>query len=208
MSLEAYLLYLSVLAAFFAAPPDTSQLLIMTHSLRHGLRKSLATVAEDLTANTLQILLAGFGLTIVIAAHAQALSVIIWAGVAYLCWLGLRLFIRKNRAATPVEAAPGRLFRQGFFTSSANPYAVVFFAALFPQFIDAALPIWPQLLILGGTYLVVDGALLILWGLIAQRRLRRIQSLQGRWLNRFSGGLMIAGTALLASKDIESATAQ
>ena len=127
MSLEAYLLYLSVLAAFFAAPPDTSQLLIMTHSLRHGLRKSLATVAEDLTANTLQILLAGFGLTIVIAAHAQALSVIKWAGVAYLCWLGLRLFIRKDRAATPVEAAPGWLFRQGFFTSSANPYAVVFF---------------------------------------------------------------------------------
>ena len=82
MSLEAYLLYLGVLAAFFAAPPDTSQLLIMTHSLRHGLRKSLATVAEDLTANSLQILLAGFGLTIVIAAHSQALSVIKWAGVA------------------------------------------------------------------------------------------------------------------------------
>jgi len=45
MSAEAYLLYLGVLVAFFATPPDTSQLLIMSNSVRHGLRRSLATVA-------------------------------------------------------------------------------------------------------------------------------------------------------------------
>jgi len=43
MSVEAYLLYLGVLVAFFATPPDTSQLLIMSNSVRHGLRRSLAT---------------------------------------------------------------------------------------------------------------------------------------------------------------------
>ena len=39
MSIETYLIYLGVLAAFFLTPPDTSQLLIISNSLRHGLRQ-------------------------------------------------------------------------------------------------------------------------------------------------------------------------
>jgi len=42
--LETYLLYLAALAVFFATPSDTSQLLIISNSMRHGLRRSLLTV--------------------------------------------------------------------------------------------------------------------------------------------------------------------
>ncbi|MEO0719597.1 MAG: LysE family transporter, partial [Pseudomonadota bacterium] len=91
MSVEAYLLYLAVLAAFFATPPDTSQLLIISNSLRHGVRRSLATVAGDLTANSLQMTAAAFGLTAVIATSADALTVVKWLGVGYLVWIGIRL---------------------------------------------------------------------------------------------------------------------
>ena len=203
MSLETYLIYLGVLAAFFVTPPDTSQLLIISNSLRHGLRKSLATVAGDLTANSVQMTLAAFGLTAMVAANANALWVVKWVGVAYLVWIGLRLMLSKGGAEPPEAAARGRLFRQGFVTSSANPYAVVFFGALFPQFIDAGAPILPQLLILGVTYLVVDGLVLLLWGWAAQRTLGRIKALTGVWINRVSGALMIGAAALLGLKDIE-----
>ncbi|MEO0751969.1 MAG: LysE family transporter, partial [Pseudomonadota bacterium] len=87
MSIETYLLYLGVLAAFFVTPPDTSQLLIISNSLRHGLRRSLATVAGDLSANSIQMTLAAFGLTAVVAASADALWVVKWLGVAYLAWI-------------------------------------------------------------------------------------------------------------------------
>ena len=149
MTPETYLLYIGVLAAFFATPPDTSQLLIISNSLRHGLRRALATVAGDLSANVLQMTAAAFGLTALIAASADALAVVKWVGVAYLAWIGLTLILRsgKSGAAAP-KTQPRHLFRQGFLTSSANPYAVVFFGALFPQFIDASQPIAPQLLIL------------------------------------------------------------
>lgn len=205
MSVETYLLYLGVLAAFFATPPDTSQLLIISNSLRHGLRRSLATVAGDLTANSVQMTLAAFGLTAIVAANADALWVVKWAGVAYLLWIGLRLMLSKSGAEVPGAAARGRLFRQGFVTSSANPYAVVFFGALFPQFIDPGAPILPQLLILGVTYLVVDGLVLLLWGWAAQRTLGRVKALTGAWINRISGALMIGAAALLGLKDIERA---
>jgi threonine/homoserine/homoserine lactone efflux protein len=205
MTLETYLLYLGVLAAFFATPPDTSQLLIMSNAMRHGLKRSLATVAGDLSANTLQMSAAAFGLTAIIAASADALWIVKWLGVAYLVWIGLTLMLSKPETG-PANAAPaaglGILYRQGFLTSSANPYAVVFFGALFPQFIDPTLAVLPQLVILGLTYLVVDGAMLVLWGWLAQRTLGRIRLLQGVWLNRLSGALMIAAAALLGSRDL------
>lgn len=201
MIAETYLLYLGVLIAFFATPPDTSQLLIMSNATRHGLRRSLATIAGDLSANVLQMSAAAFGLTALIAASADALWVVKWAGVAYLAWIGVKLLLSKPAQIQP-KAASGALFRQGFLTSSANPYAVVFFGALFPQFIDPANPIVPQLLILGATYLFVDFITLIAWGWIAVRTLGRIKALQGVWLNRISGGLMLAAAVLLGSRDL------
>ena len=206
MSIETYLIYLGVLAAFFVTPPDTSQLLIVSNALRHGLRRSTATIAGDLTANSLQMTAAAFGLTAIIATSADAIWFIKWVGVAYLAWIGLRLMLSKDPASGPAAAGQARLgvlFRQGFLTSSANPYAVVFFGALFPQFIDPALPVLPQLFVLGGTYLLVDGLVLLLWGWMAARTLGRIRGMTGRWMNRISGALMIAAAGLLAGRDLK-----
>ncbi|MDD9719283.1 LysE family translocator [Sulfitobacter sp. PR48] len=211
MSIETYLIYLGVLAAFFLTPPDTSQLLIISNSLRHELRRSAATIAGDLSANALQMTAAAFGLTAIIAASADAIWIIKWGGVAYLAWIGLRLMMTRGGAAEPGaarDARTGILFRQGFLTSSANPYAVVFFGALFPQFIDPAQAVLPQLLILGITYLLVDGAVLLLWGWTATRTLGRLRALSGVWVNRISGAMMIAAAALLASRDLSAEARQ
>lgn len=167
MALETYMIYFAAVAVFFATPPDTSQLLVISNSVRHGLRRSAYTIAGDLTANCLQMTGAAFGLAAVIATSASAFLWIKWIGVAYLIWIGLQLILSKNQSDEVAANASGqsfRLFRQGFVTSMANPFAVVFFGALFPQFIDPMLPVLPQLFILGVTYLVVDGAILLLWG--------------------------------------------
>jgi threonine/homoserine/homoserine lactone efflux protein len=206
---ETYLLYLAALGVFFATPPDTSQLLIMSNSLRHGLRRSLWTVAGDLSANTLQMTAAAFGLATLIAVSADALTAVKWLGVAYLAWIGLSLLLARPAPNRPLPpAGNGTLFRQGFLTSSANPYAVLFFGALFPQFIDPANPILPQLLALGATYLVVDGAILLAWGWAATRTLGRLRGFGGAWLSRVCGALMIAAAALLADKDLATVRAR
>ena len=164
MALETYFVYLAAVAVFFATPPDTSQLLIISNSAKHGLRRSAFTIAGDLTANSLQMTGAAFGLAAIIATSASAFTWIKWLGVAYLVWIGVQLILSKDQLADVGANRSGqsfRLFRQGFVTSMANPFAVVFFGALFPQFIDPASPVMPQLLILGVTYLVVDGAILL-----------------------------------------------
>ena len=206
MLLETYLLYLAAVAVFFASPPDTSQLLIISNSLRHGIGRSAYTIAGDLTANAVQMTAAAFGLAAIIATSAAAFSLIKWLGVAYLAWIGLQLIVSKDRETGPAAAntqSASRLFRQGFVTSLANPFAVVFFGALFPQFIDPAAPILPQLLIMGATYIVIDGAILLLWGFAATRLAASVASLSFGTLNKICGGLMVGAAALLASKDLQ-----
>ncbi|APX14157.1 LysE family translocator [Tateyamaria omphalii] len=203
MTTEVYLVYLAAVAVFFATPPDTSQLLIIANSMKHGLRRSLWVIAGDLSANVLQMTAAAFGLAAVIATSATAFSVIKWLGVAYLVWIGLRMMMSKGGSGRGQTATgrPARLFRLGFVTSMTNPFAVVFFAALFPQFIAVDAPILPQLLILGATYLVVDGATLLLWGWAGDRVAARLNASLAT-INRICGGLMIGAAALLGLKDI------
>ncbi len=206
MPFETYLIYLGVVAVFFATPPDTSQLLIIANSIRYGLRRSAFTIAGDLTANCLQMTVAAFGLATIVATSANAFVLVKWLGVAYLAWIGLQLILAREQprdAAASRWATRPRLFRQGFITSMANPYAVVFFGALFPQFIDRALPVLPQLLILGVTYLVVDGVILVLWGWLGLRAAGALKSTTFGLLNKLCGGLMLAAAALLAAKDVQ-----
>ena len=206
MTIETYLLYLAALGVFFATPPDTSQLLVIANSARHGLKKCGWTIAGDLTANGLQMTAAAFGIAAVIAASAEAFQIVKWLGVAYLAWIGLRLILSKSKgseAAADRAGSPRRLFQQGFITSSANPFAVMFFAALFPQFIDPSLVTLPQLAVLGGTYLLVDAVILLAWGWLAVRAAARIRTHSFGLVNRVCGTLMLGAAILLASKDLE-----
>ncbi len=199
MTLETYLLYLATVLIFFAHPPGPSQVLFMAGSMQHGLRRALPIMAGDLSANSIQIAIAGFGLAGLVALSAQVFTVVKWAGIAYLVYVAFRL-IRDSRAQRGLAKAPPRkaaLFRQGFITSAANPYAVIFFAALFPQFIDPSQPVAAQVAILGVTYLIVDGTLLIIMGALAARLFALMGSRLERWAGMVSGiGLLIAAAML------------
>ena len=206
MLMETYLLYLAAVAVFFATPPDTSQLLIISNSIRHGLRKSGFTIIGDLTANCLQMTGAAFGLAAIIATSANAFILIKWLGVMYLVWIGLQLILSRDQSAEVEANTSGqafRLFRQGFVTSMANPFAVVFFGALFPQFIDPSSPVLPQLFILGMTYIIVDGIILLLWGWAGIQAAVTLKRFSFTVVNKICGGLMIAAAALLATKDFQ-----
>ncbi|MEM9629054.1 MAG: LysE family translocator [Pseudomonadota bacterium] len=206
MTIETWMLYVATVLALMSTP-GPSQLLMLSNSGAHGFRRSLATAAGDLSANALQMLAAGLGLAAVIAASGTALAVVKWAGVAYLLWLGIRMIRRAN----PNNSASGQarqvvslrqLWLQGFVTSAANPKAVVFFAALFPQFLQADSPFWPQLLILSLTYIVIDGCFLSAYGAGASWISRRLRGSAKAWVERIGGAFMILAAVLLGLKSM------
>ena len=205
MSLEIYILYAATVAALMSTP-GPSHLLMLSNSIAHGFKRSLATAAGDLTANMLQMLFAGFGLAALLMQFENALFYIKWAGVLYLAFMGFQIIFAKGEKAggkEPQKASRKKLWIQGFITSASNPKAVIFFAALFPQFISASAPFWPQFLILSATYLAMDAFMLVLYGAGADWIAARVTPhMQGR-LKKIGGGFMVGAAVLLGLKPVE-----
>lgn len=187
--------------------PGPSHLLMLSNSLSCGFSRSWATAVGDLTANSLQIAVASTGLVGLLYTSRNFFITVKWAGVAYLVYLGIGQFRRKNSAEITTSArelSRRALYWQGFVTSAANPKAVVFFAALFPQFIDPAQPTSIQFLTLGSLYLVIDGCFLLFYGFFSDWISRRYQVHIEKYSNRISGILLIATAVLLGLKDIQT----
>jgi len=206
MSFDIWITYVATVLLLMSIP-GPSQLLMLSNSATNGLRRGVFTAAGDLTANLLQMLAAGLGLAAIIAASGTALAVIKWLGVAYLVFLGVQAIVKaKPQTGQTAQLARRKtLWMQGFITSAANPKAVVFFAALFPLFIDGTLPFWPQFAVLSATYLIMDGLFLTIYGASAGWLASRLKGSARQWLDRAGGGFMILAAVLLGLKSLRDA---
>ncbi|MBX2812904.1 MAG: LysE family translocator [Myxococcales bacterium] len=206
MSTNIWLLYVATVLALMSTP-GPSHLLMVSNSMSNGFRRSLATALGDLTANVFQMLAAGLGLVAVLVASKQAFSVIKWLGVSYLIWLGIRMIWRSFSSSVGKPDQPPaslmQLWLQGFVTSAANPKAVVFFAALFPQFIDHEAGLGGQIAILGATYIAIDGAFLVAYGAGAEWLANRLRDRVRVWLDRFAGVCLFGTAVLLGLKSVQ-----
>ncbi len=117
-------------------------------------------VCDVAFANVVNFVLSATGIAALILASNLVFSIIKWVGVAYLLWLGTTaIFSRSGMINVSVgkrQTHLGKLFSQGFVVEIANPKALLYFAAILPQFIQPELPILPQLLIMGLITLVMD----------------------------------------------------
>lgn len=204
MSIDLWLLYLGTVLAFMSTP-GPSHLLMLSNSIANGFSKSTATAAGDLSANLLQMLAASIGLVSILTQFQQVFIFIKWAGVAYLLYLGVKLIFTRGGSSlnTRVQKSVKALYWQGFITSAANPKAIIFFAALFPQFIVASEPLVPQFLVLSVTYLVIDGLFLCFYGKFADYFARKLNGSIGAYFNKISGGLFIGAAIVLGLKEFE-----
>ena len=206
MPFDAWIAYLLTVVLFMSTP-GPSHLLMLSSSMAHGFSRSLATAVGDLSANVLQMLAAGLGLAALIYSSERAFTVIKWLGVAYLVWLGAKMIYRSfdSRHAELGQApiTTVQLWLQGFITSAANPKAVVFFAALFPQFIDPEWPFWPQLFILSATYVAVDASFLSAYGAGAGWISKRLKQSARAWLDRVGGTFLIGAAILLGMRTLQ-----
>jgi homoserine/homoserine lactone efflux protein len=203
MPLETWILYV---ATCFAATltPGPAVLATMSVGLRSGALPATWTGLGVATANIIWIALSVAGLSAVMAASPALFLALKWAGAAYLIYLGLRLILRRSRAAEAVAAAravsPGAALGRGFVVQITNPKAIIFFGALFPQFITPGHMSLTQYVILTVTLFAIEWLVLSGYGALAAQGAR----LAGgpRWAtvtDKTSGALMIgAGLGLAA----------
>ena len=183
--------------------PGPSVLLATANSMKYGINKTLGTILGDLSANLCQILLASFGLASIVISSGELFQLIKWCGVIYLIYIGIMKITSKptlqiNKEETN-EREFSKLYVEGFLMSVANPKAIVFFAALFPIFIDDSLPFLPQVVILSITFLILDGISLLIYTLFASRLKTYLENHEKIYLqNKVVGILLILSGIMLS----------
>ncbi|TKB46875.1 LysE family translocator [Ferrimonas sediminicola] len=161
MSTELYLVYLATVIVLLIAPGPMT-LLTLSTSVRHGHRKALATVLGSNLAGLVLMLLSATGVGALITKHPALFELMQYGGAGYLLWLGISAW--RSRPDEHLEsgfryrddASAWGLFRQTLTIGLANPKGLIFFAALFPQFLDPEQAMLPQLLLLCSTFTAVD----------------------------------------------------
>ena len=207
MTLDNWVLFIIAVLALMSTP-GPSQLLMLSNSATYGLKNSVATIAGDLSANILQMIIATVGIGLLIASFDNILIYIKWIGVIYLVWNALKLILSKKQNSNNYKKSNNKkiyrkLFLQGFLTSASNPKAILFFAALFPQFISANGDIWIQFLILSITYISIDGIFLLFYGLAASKIAMMMKSNSSLIINKVGGSLMLVAALLLGLKSLD-----
>ncbi|TGG91749.1 LysE family translocator [Natronospirillum operosum] len=205
MNFETWTLFVGAVILLMSTP-GPSHLLILSNSLSSGFRRSLMTAAGDLTANLIQMIVATAGLAFLIQTNEELITIIKWVGVTYLIIMGVMALLRPKPLRVQADSdAPLRskssLFLQGFIVSAVNPKAVIFFAALFPQFLTSSSPVLPQFAALSATYLILDGLFLTAYAFLASK-LAQWLATDNAILKRAPGALLIAVALALAVRTV------
>jgi threonine/homoserine/homoserine lactone efflux protein len=148
--------------------------------------------------------LSALGLGAVLLASYRVFTVLKYLGALYLIVLGIQTIRGAGLGLGDVDGAhetvsPTRTWLRATVLQLSNPKALIFFAALLPQFIDTAGPIPLQMLILAVTSVIVEFVVLAGYGVLAGRAgaLAR-QPRFARITNRVSGAMLITAGAGIA----------
>jgi threonine/homoserine/homoserine lactone efflux protein len=180
--------------------PGPNGLLALTHGAIYGTRKTIATIFGGSVGFATVIGLSMFGIGALLAASSQALIVLKFLGGAYLVWLGIQVW----RSPSLGEASPkvlervssASLFRQGALAALTNPKGILFFVAFLPQFLDPAISLLTQFVVMAATFVVIE----FIYEYVVATLANKIQpwlAKFGKKVNRVFGGIFIAiGVAL------------
>ncbi len=149
------------------------------------------------------LVLAATGLAVVAREMGTAMTVLRYAGAAYLVWTGIRLWTAEP--VLPTERTDGRRpglaasVLAGLALNLGNPKMPLFYLALLPNVVGTVLTP-PQVGLLAAVIVAVE-ALVIGAHVLLAGRLRRLLRTRAavRRANRAAGGVMVgAGVAVVA----------
>jgi threonine/homoserine/homoserine lactone efflux protein len=221
MDTELWLIYFAS-AIGLSLTPGPNGLLVLSHGMRFGWRRTLPTAVGGVGGFMVLIAASLAGLGALLTTSEQAFEIAKWIGAAYLVYLGIRTWRAPPPVIAPALPAAGddecgppssggpvtagsaapdggwrRRLSEGFIVAISNPKALIFFAAFLPQFMQAGVPLWLQFLILGGTFGLIE----LVYELLVARAAQQIApwlGRHGRWFNRVAGATFVGIGGVLA----------
>ncbi|RZI98033.1 MAG: LysE family translocator [Rubrivivax sp.] len=203
MPFSTWLLFCGVaLLATFSPGPGV--LLAISNSVAVGPRHTAFSSLGNAAGLFIVSAAATAGMGALLAVSAAAFLAVKIVGAAYLVYLGIKQWrsapLRLDAStSTHQPTTPAQLFLQGMGVAVTNPKAILFFTALFPQFLVPGESLVMQTVLLTVTFTtlaLVSHAFYV--GLFRALRRFLTEARHLRLFNRISGGLFVLlGLSLL-----------
>ncbi len=183
--------------------PGADMALVMRQVFIGGTSLAQRTIFGNLTGLVVHAVALAVGLSALLAASAEAYTVVKLAGAAYLVFLGAQTLLAARRGhAEPDGAAPATrrgvpsrrtAYLQGLVSTVLNPKPALLFLTYLPQFVDESRPVLPQIAFLAGVHILVGLIWMTLYAHLVQRAHRTLtRSDVRRWLETATGVVLIA----------------
>ena len=166
-----YLIFLQIILFLFITP-GLPRVVIVSHTLNYGIKRSVWTALGDVSANTIQGILVVFIIGSFLSDNPQVLNYLKWAGILYIVYLAYDTYTAKISSLNSKQLSSKStlsFYRDGFMVAGLSPKAIIFFGTIFSSFINYDSNIISQFLILMITYVVLDFATLMIYGLAADK---------------------------------------
>lgn len=194
MTWQTWIAFVSVVSALVALP-GPAVLMALNLGARSGYRGAAPAIAGNISGLAIMIAASALGIGGLMKTSAMAFMALKFMGGAYLIYLGVKMIRSKDRAPCPVPAAkptrPARRYLEGVGVALSNPKAILFCAALFPQFLNPGASVWPQLLILGASMMSLSFIGLSIYAALAKSVARKTRAGTAKLFDRISGTLFI-----------------
>lgn len=200
MALESWLLYVP-LVFFISATPGPVMMLAMSHGAIYGISKVLFGIAGVSLGNLVLMLLSAGGLGALLQASEKLLPAIQLLGAGYLIYLGCSIGLIPGHRQPGITSGSKilKIFSRSFLVAASNPKGLIFFGALFPQFIDPDRPLPMQLALLASTFLLIDGLWQLLYAAGGNTLSNWLKNpVRNGLINKISGGVLAGSGILLA----------
>jgi len=166
-----FFIFLQIILFLFITP-GLPRVVIVSHTLNYGLKRSVWTAFGDISANICQGILVVFVIGSLLKDNPQALNLMKWAGILYIVYLAYDTYTAKlTSIKSKSKNLKSRLsfYRDGFLVAGLSPKAIIFFGTIFSSFIDFSGNYFAQFVILMTTYVILDFATLMIYGFAAEK---------------------------------------
>jgi homoserine/homoserine lactone efflux protein len=196
MDMHILLLY-AMVSFFYIISPGPAVFLALTNGLVYDMKvvtaSSLANIVGLFLLSTISI----SGLGVILVTSATLFMFVKIVGACYLIYLGIKQFknasfFKSENENKAIEKSLKKAFYESFFTAITNPKPIIFFIALFPQFLNLKNDITPQFFVMTGIFMFFSFTSLCIYGFLAKsaKGFMREQKFM-KWFHRVTGGIFI-----------------
>jgi len=180
--------------------PGPNNLLALVHGTRTTARHATLAGLARLPAMIVMLIVLALGLEALLAVSADAFQWLRLIGAGYLLWMARQALhaVVQTHAVAPVNKTMWMMARSEALVAFTNPKLILIFYAFFPQFIDPSAAVMPQVIVMGGTFLLIEVAAIGLYAFGGRWLQTRLEDGEGsKWLSRFTAAALTAAAGLI-----------